>query len=276
MAMERCGRIWAGFPLGRPARRFKRVPGRNDMLERVRKALRRPSSGNPSVRDLQTQFPKLEGVVTPIPPEQLVATFEAEFAKVSGSPHRASTVAELEGILRAILQEAQATSAVLTRNPLLSQLGLQARLHAWGKSAVFWPSRPAGAVETSEEMAYRNQCFSAGVGISGVDFVLAETGSLVLSSPTEGSQLASLSPPVHVALYRREQVLAILDEVLERHSLSGNPDARGVGRSTVFITGPSRTADIEQILIRGVHGPKNVHAVLVEESCLADPGTSKA
>jgi L-lactate dehydrogenase complex protein LldG len=120
------------------------------------------------------------------------------------------------------------------------------------------------------EKSYRDQCFSAGVGISGVDFVLADTGTLVLSSQTEGSQLASLAPPIHVALYRREQVMSSLDEVLERHPLSGHRDGPAASRSTVFITGPSRTADIEQILIRGVHGPKNVHAILVEESCLAE------
>jgi L-lactate dehydrogenase complex protein LldG len=106
------------------------------------------------------------------------------------------------------------------------------------------------------------------VGITGVDFALAETGSLVLTSHTEGSQLASLAPPVHIAFYLQRQVRGTLEEVLQGLSASGSD--RASGRSIVFVTGTSRTADIEQILIRGVHGPREVHAVLVEESCLSD------
>jgi len=117
--------------------------------------------------------------------------------------------------------------------------------------------------------AYREHCFSAGVGISGVEFALAETGSLVLSSVTEGSLLASLAPPVHIALYRRCQLLGSLDEVLEKLAASDEPGHTALARSVVFVTGPSRTADIEQILVRGVHGPGEVHAILVEDTCLA-------
>jgi len=245
------------------------------MLGRIRKALGRPPSAIPAVPDSQAQFPKLEGVIVPIAPEERVPKFEEEFARVAGSPHRASSAAELEDILRAIFENSQVTSAVLTRNPLLAQLGLPAKLHAWGKSVGQWPAGPVSAAESAEEKAHRDQCFSAGAGISGVDFVLAETGSLVLSSQTEGSQLASLSPPIHLALYRREQVLGSLDDVLEQIHPKGNYNALAAGRSTVFITGPSRTADIEQILIRGVHGPRNVHAILVEDSCLAELEASR-
>jgi L-lactate dehydrogenase complex protein LldG len=147
---------------------------------------------------------------------------------------------------------------------LLSELGLEEMLRSWGLEVTAWsrlePSRTDGNLD------FRQRCFQAQFGITGTDFVLAETGSLVLSSITEGSQLASLAPPVHIALYRRSQLLGSLEEVLERVPLAGSQDA---GRSTVLITGTSRTADIEQILIRGVHGPREVHAVLVEESCLS-------
>jgi L-lactate dehydrogenase complex protein LldG len=125
------------------------------------------------------------------------------------------------------------------------------------------PREAAGQNEAAAQREFRSASFAASVGITGVEFVLAETGSLVLTSATEGSQLASLAPPVHVALYLRSQVVGSLDEVLAK--LGG---AAPAGRSIVFITGPSRTADIEQILVRGVHGPGQVHAILVEESCL--------
>ena len=104
-----------------------------------------------------------------------------------------------------------------------------------------------------------------------MDFALAESGTLVLSSATEGSQLTSLAPPVHIALYRRRQLVASLEELLERASMGGDRGILGGGRSIVLITGTSRTADIEQILIRGVHGPRQVHAILVEDSCFITP-----
>src|SRR5437879_1920446 len=167
-----------GFPFGRLARRCGRVSGRDDMLGRIRRALRRPPSASPTGPGSQTQFPKLEDVIAPITHDGRVPRFEEEFANVAGSPHRASTTAELENILRAIFEDPQVTSAVLTRNPLLAQLGLPAKLHAWGKSVAQWPDAPTGVAQSAEEeKIYRDQCFSAGVGITGVDFVLAETGS---------------------------------------------------------------------------------------------------
>lgn len=201
-----------------------------------------------------------------IPPEELVPKFESELVKVSGSAYRAENLQELEAHLQSILEASGAVGVVLSRNPLLVSLALGEKLAARGNSVSVWPQDREAA---AENQAYRERSFAAEVGITGVDFVLAESGTLVLSSITEGAQLASLAPPVHVALYRRGQVLGSLEEVLEQLPVPRDPDVSPPGRAVVFITGPSRTADIEQILIRGVHGPREVHAILVEDSCLA-------
>ncbi len=218
-----------------------------------------------------------------IPTEELLPKFEAELAKVGGAHYRATSPADLSGILHTILDQAKAQNVVLSRNALLGELRLADAIRAWNVETFTWPKpdseSPSATARAQSDLAalvrererYRETCFAAEVGITGVDFALAETGSLVVTSATEGSQLASLAPPVHVALYRRSQLVASLDEVLGRLGMPPTPQEPHSGRSIVFITGTSRTADIEQILIKGVHGPREVHAILVEDACLDIP-----
>ena len=241
------------------------------MLQRIRAALGQgPAPG--SVRRASAEFPTLapEAILPPIP--DLLAKFEEEMQRVAGQCHQATGRQELETVIGAILKVSGTTEVVLSRNPLLKQLDLAARLKDAGLVVVAYepgssgPAGDPGSVEGGK--AFREHCFSAGAGITGVDFALAESGSLVLTSDTEGSQLASLAPPVHIALYRRRQLVAYLEQVLEALPLGQNPGDPDAGRSVVLVTGPSRTADIEQILVRGVHGPRDVHAILVEDSCL--------
>jgi len=248
---------------------------REDFLKRIREALRHPESGGARNQGQSSTLAEpLKDVMAPVPSGELVSKFEKELEKVAGVAYRATTVAELETTLREILVSAEAQAAVLSRHPLPAQLGLEEKLRTWGIAVSVWPADESSATEATGR-AFREQAFSAAVGITGVDFVLAETGSLVLTSLTGGSQLASLAPPVHVALYRRDQVVESLDEVLAGLPVDRDPAEPSPGRSVVFITGTSRTADIEQILIRGVHGPRHVHAILVEDTCLADPCPSR-
>jgi L-lactate dehydrogenase complex protein LldG len=239
---------------------------REEMLGRIRKALgRSPADRGLVPEGFARTLEEMAGVMPPLPPEEWLTKFEAEWAKVGGTAHRAANLPELDAVLQKILSACEAKSVVFSGNPLLATLNLVERVKAWGTSVSACPASRSGA---SEEAKFRQDCFAATVGITGVDFVLAETGSLALSSATEGSQLASLAPPVHVALYRRKQLVGSLDDLLEKVSNPAGSSALAAGRSIVFITGTSRTADIEQILIRGVHGPREVHAILVEDSCL--------
>ena len=239
---------------------------RDQFLERVRGALKHPAAPRYSgaVRPAP-EFPSLGQVMAPVSKEALIGRFAEELEKVGGVSHEAGLPSDLDRTLREVLGPSGGSPTVLSRNPLLTRLGIAQRLQAWGHSVLAWPHE--GDVTADELRQFRDECFSAKAGITGADLALVESGSFVLTSATEGSQLVSLAPPVHIILYRRSQVVETLEEVLD-HVVASSNGAIAAGRSVVFITGQSRTADIEQISIRGVHGPLRIHAILVEEACL--------
>ncbi len=236
---------------------------REDMLSRVQKALGAPPGG--SIAPPSSAFDPT-GVMPSLAPEDYLVKFETEWEKVSGVAYRITSMDELESVFKKILLRVETQSVTLTRNPLLAELHLPERLSALEKFVTSWPVASGGTV-TAPLTDFNKASFHAGVGITGVDYVLAETGTLVLSSATEGGQITSLAPPIHIALYRRSQLVGSLDEVLAKLQPSYPTGQSSLGRSIVFVTGTSRTADIEQILIRGVHGPGEAHAILVEDSC---------
>lgn len=101
--------------------------------------------------------------------------------------------------------------------------------------------------------------FRFDVGISTVQAAIAETGTLVLDSTCERHRLVSLVPPVHIAIVRASQIYITLGEVL---SLIRKD--KEVSPAVTFISGPSRTADIELTLAIGVHGPQELYVIIDE------------
>ncbi len=240
----------------------REMSNREKMLEKIRRALGR----NPdNALGAAMAPPPLEdeGAAPATAGEALLLEFEREFEAVGGKTYRARSAAELSEVLRSILEGCGARRVVLSGNPMLAEAGVAEKCLRLGKAVVGWNGGP-------DEAGFRVEGFAADAGITGVSFALAESGSLVLTSAREGSQLASLAPPIHIALYTRQQICARLEEVLRGLSREAEGGPGGKGRSVVFVTGTSRTADIEQILIRGVHGPREEHAVLLEPACLGD------
>jgi L-lactate utilization protein LutC len=103
----------------------------------------------------------------------------------------------------------------------------------------------------------RALCAVADIGITSADYALADTGTLVMLSTPQEARMISLLPPAHIAVVPRERILTSLDELF-----SVIPHPAELSSSMVLITGPSRTADIEQILVRGVHGPGQITVVV--------------
>jgi len=173
---------------------------------------------------------------------QYIQTFVERFEKLAGKafvvPDTAAVVHQLSSVLGG-------KRVVASNAPFLEACGIT-RL----------PQVESGFTDRD---SLREACAAADVGITSADYALAETGTLVMLSSGQEARLVSLLPPVHVAVVPRSRIVANLDELL---SLLPKPAEQT--SSMVLITGPSRTADIEQILVRGVHGPGEIYAVIVE------------
>jgi L-lactate dehydrogenase complex protein LldG len=106
--------------------------------------------------------------------------------------------------------------------------------------------------------AVRVLCAESDIGISSADYALADTGTLVMLSSQQEPRMISLLPPLHIAVVPESRLIGNLDDLLTAVPLPAERTS-----SMVLITGPSRTGDIEQILVRGVHGPGELHVVVV-------------
>lgn len=113
----------------------------------------------------------------------------------------------------------------------------------------------AGDVEIVEK-ADAEMLFGCDLGITSAEWAIAETGTLVLESDRERHRLTSLVPPIHICVIEAVNIRRSLGEVLELIN-------RDLSRTVTFITGASRTSDIELTLAIGVHGPEQLHVVVI-------------
>jgi L-lactate utilization protein LutC len=181
----------------------------------------------------------------------LVARFCAELQAAGG---RATVVPDRAGVVAALLPVVQAKAAprVLLGGGLPAELRLQEPLQASGIEVI-------SVADLSPE-ASRSAFFHAELGVTGVDYLIAETGSLaLLTSPGQPRSL-SLLPPVHVAIARSTQILPDLFDLFEASRWANEP---GLPPCLTLITGPSKTGDIELKLVTGVHGPGEVHVIIL-------------
>lgn len=175
------------------------------------------------------------------------AAFTAALTSVAGEVIRAADLDEAASRLLDLLGELDAQRVVLNDEPVLRDLDLPGR-----DADITWH------VVGQNDGDLRAFCESADVGISGADGALVATGSVVITSGPGKSRAATLLPPVHVAVVRAEQLTT---DLFTWTAARGGDMPVGL----TLVSGPSKTADIEQRLVIGVHGPVRFIVVLVEE-----------
>lgn len=211
------------------------MTSRENILHRVRTALGRSAGQPPAEPPAVRLRPAQCGI------EERVSLFRRRVEALAGRTADVGSAAEAREYVLGVLGE---RTAIASNSPILAEYGI-----------LQLPGVRSGVTDRDE---LRRLCATADVGITSADYALAETGTLVLFSSPEEARMISLLPPVHLALLPRERLLGNLDELFQTVA---DPAARS--SSMVLITGPSRTADIEQILVRGVHGPGEIHVVVV-------------
>ena len=212
----------------------------NPVIENVRRSLGRTTQiSSPQGAPISPR-PMIYGSRLPESVATEIDTFLNEIKKLSGVGQKLSPP-EIDSTLKTLIEEQNIRKATAWETPYLRQLGIAEILNSLGVELV-----PPNA--SKHEMALCD------LGITEADYLLPETGTLVLHSSVEKPRGVSLLPRVHLAIVRPEMLRADLHQVFA--------EAKNQNY-LVFITGPSRTADIELTVTLGVHGPKNLYVWMV-------------
>ncbi len=143
-------------------------------------------------------------------------------------------------------------------HPLISALNLQDALADLG--VPVFVTRPAPDVDRGR---VRRAVADAFVGVTSAEWCVAATATLAARNPPGAPRSVSLVPSIHVAVIRAEQVVADFQELYALLNAEMDEEGRGLTDAMTFITGPSKTADIEATLVHGAHGPRELHLIVI-------------
>ena len=180
----------------------------------------------------------------------LIETFSKEIENLSGRCHQASSLAEVTRIILRIAAENDCLSIVKQRLGVEGEEQIRTELQSHGICV-------SELEECNEPL---NTLREADMAITPTDLLIANTGTLVLSTKSDEERLASCLPRIHVAVMSSGRIVSDPQDAAQY--LSGRLQGE-MPNSVTFISGPSRTADIEMKLILGVHGPHQVHVIIL-------------
>ncbi|MGI6091409.1 MAG: LutC/YkgG family protein [Negativicutes bacterium] len=179
--------------------------------------------------------------------EQYFSEFEARAKAVATEVYRVKTAAEGKQIIADLAKSVDAKKVVAVEGPLQNASGFADELKNIGVEVYTTITDIAEHAETAD------------LGISAVEFGIAETGSVCMDGYAIEHRLVSMLPPIHIVFMNSNNVIPgvnegfeIISKVLNRGYIS-------------FVTGPSRTSDIERVLTIGVHGPSRFVIIAVDE-----------
>lgn len=224
------------------------IDARSRILGRIRRGLRRgplPDSIAAGLTERLRDHPRnLVPARGRTPPAERAARFAAELEKEDGTVVRAASEAEIPGLIADYLA-AQNLPAELRAapDPLLERLPWSERPML---KIAFGRAEPTDAVSVTP-------CFAA----------VAETGTMLVLSGPEHPTTLNILPDTHIVVLRTSRIVGAYEDAFDL--IRAECGAAFMPRNVMMITGPSRSADIEQTLELGAHGPRRLHVILLED-----------
>jgi L-lactate utilization protein LutC len=188
--------------------------------------------------------------------EAMAAQFQQALEAVGGKFYAVDDDEEAARVVCDLTREKGAQSVIAWSHPVLET----------ARAALELAGIPVSVSERAnghERGGIRAATIASDVGLTTCDYAIAETGTLMLKAHAKQGRLTSLVPITHIAIITPQQLVPTLADALKLVRLARLDSADGRLPSNISLhTGPSKTADIEQTLTKGVHGPKEVHAIL--------------
>lgn len=201
-------------------------PARENILKKIRQALNNP---------VPLPFPHSEGTQPVFKPaqEDLAVQFAEEFTRLQGRFAFCTDVHDLKLQLQQLLVEKNWTKIFFKEEKIASLFNIN---------------------------SYPNLA-SCEIAVTGCEYLVARTGTVVMSTAQQSGRTTSVYAPVHICVAYSNQVVYDIKDALQmlKEKYTGK-----LPSLITFASGPSRTADIEKTLVTGVHGPKEVYCFLVE------------
>ena len=220
--------------------------GRDEFLQRVRQAVAAGNRHSGAVEHPRRGDCGYQGAGA-----DAAARYGAELKSAGGYFYQVTDAAAARDQVLAIIRNKSARKVLVGTGSLMESLQLADALRAAGVHV--------DKVSDLDEDNAAAVFFNADLNVTGADFLIAETGSLVYLSRPDEPRSASLLAPVHVAVATTSQLLPDLFDLFERLP----PNAALLPGCVSIITGPSKTGDIELKLVTGVHGPGELHVILI-------------
>lgn len=221
---------------------------REEILHTIRKGLKGVDPEK-TFDDRNFQF-EAEEVQKLIEEQQgnLETQFIGELNKVNTNVIEAGSEDEVKSFLQDIIKEKELKSFAIWESQFLKEINLKQDFKDTGLKLI-----------TAKN---KNRMANADIGITEVDYAIADTGTLVLLTDKNQPRSVSLLPPIHVAIVRPANLVRNIKDlfIILKSRLQNSED---ITSCMTFITGPSRTADIELSLTLGVHGPKELYVITI-------------